>query len=210
MEKNGIAPLEIIMDTRYLEAIIFFLVLAGLVFALQKNLRDKFWYPFGTVIFPLLMGALFIFNLISYPTFNKANKWNSSRLPSNELIDLLKNSLGQPLTSWIYPLIEDHYPGRILYIPESISDSLDLSLERMKNQGRLADVIPVELNDDLTREDVDLILEIEHDRIDLNERGIYHFIIEERSPESPLLLLKFENWYFFIPEDLLPNGEDRL
>lgn len=196
------------MDSRYLEAIIFYLVLMGLVYALQKKLGDKFWIQYGTVAFPLLVGGLLIFNLIAYPTLNQGNKWNSSRLPSNELIDLLKNSLGQPISNWIYPLIEDHYPGRVLYIPESLTGSLDLSLEGMKNKGRLADVILIEFDYDLTGEEVDLILKMEYDKIDLMEGGVYHFITEENSPESPLLLLKHENRYFFIPEDLLPNGED--
>jgi hypothetical protein len=129
-------------------------------------------------------------------------------LPSNELIDLLKNSLGQPIPDWIYPLIEEHYPGRILYIPEKLASSLDLSLERLKSQGRLADVILIEYDHDLTGEEVDLIMKMDNEEIDLMEGGIYHFIREVESLESPLLLLKFENRYFFISDELLPNGEE--
>lgn len=198
------------MDIRYLEAIVFYLVVLGLFFALMRKLPEKFWIRFGAVMFPLMLAAHLIYNITSFPYINQKNKWNTRRLPSNELIDLLNNGVALSRVSWIYALIEDSYLGRTLFVPESLFASLDLSAARLKSQGGLADVIPVEFNYELTERDVDLILKMEYHDMDTMEGDIYYFITEEKHPGTPLLLLKYENKLFFIPEDLLKDVEESL
>lgn len=193
------------MDSRYLKAIFFYLIVLCLLFVLQKKLREKFWVQYGTVVFPLMIAALLLFNLLSFQTFNESNKWSTLRLPSNSLLDLMKNSLGLSRTSWMYTLIAEYYSGRTVFIPGNVMAALNLSVERMQSQGMLADVILLESDYDLTEEEVDLILKMEYEKIDTKEGPVYHFYGDDQSPGSRLLLLKFDNSYFFIPEALLPN-----
>ena len=197
------------MDSRYLKAIFFYLIVLCLLFFLQKKLREKFWVQYGRVVFPLMITALLLFNLLSFQTINESNKWSTLRLPSNSLLDLMKNSLGLSRTSWMYTLIGEYYSGRTVLIPQNVLARLGLSVERMQSQGMLADVILLESDYYLTREEVDLILRIEHGKISTKEGPFYHFFVDNKSPDSRLLLLKYENGYFFIPEDLVPAmGED--
>ena len=103
--------------------------------------------------------------------------------------------------------MEDYYQGRVLWIPENALDSLELSPERLQTQGRLARVEIRDLDDGLSDDEIARILDLEFTMID-NKSGLtYHFILQESDPDSPLLLLKEGNRLFFIPQDLLPEGE---
>jgi hypothetical protein len=97
-----------------------------------------------------------------------------------------------------------------LFIPENLLDSLELSVERLLSQGRLADVIPIELDEILTEAEVEMILGLEYVDLGTKEGNVYHFVTEEKDPNSPLLLLVHESQFFFIPEDLLTDLEGSL
>ena len=197
---------------------IYLAVLSLLVF-LVLRFREKFWKWFVPVIFPILLTALFIYNLVSFtslnqPYFNWAYQGVLRRLSSNELIDLYSTSATPLKPEWIYPFIEDYYLGRTLFIPENLMDSLDLSLERLVSQGRLAAVKIIMIDGRLAESDLEGILSLEMIDIhtnELNKNGnitreegdIYHFVTAESDPGTPLLLIRFENQLFFIPEDLL-------
>lgn len=212
------------MNPYTLVIIIIYLVVLSFVLVLSIKFRSKFWNLYGSALFPVLLAAIFIYNLVSFPSinqpyFNWAYQGVLQQLPSNELIDLFKRT---PLRAeWIYALIEDYYLGRTLFIPESELSSLELSLDSLRSQGRLANVITIESDGKLTEDEVELILGLEHvdvstREVDLNnnitatEGDIYYFITEEKDPDSPLLLLRYENQVFIIPEDLLPIPEGGL
>lgn len=193
---------------------IFLLVLIPVIF-LAIKFRNKFWKLFGSVLFPLILGALLIYNIVSYPALNWFAIFPSyqgplQRLPSNELISLYDNGSAQARTDWIYSLIEIYYPGRTLGVPDEILNSLDLSQELLKTQGRLAEVVPLDMDSDLTEAQAELIRGLELVAIKLNDGNLYYFVTEEMSPNSSLLLLKHGNQLFFVPEDLLPEKEGSL
>jgi hypothetical protein len=51
-------------------------------------------------------------------------------------------------------------------------------------------------------------LNLETTKIDTKQGVTYHFIREERSPDSPLMLLKQGNRLFFIPRDILQEMQE--
>ena len=174
------------------------------------NLHKKIRTRFGSVILQLVLGGTVIYNLIAFPSINQADPWSLQRVPSNELVDLFDMSLAPFKTSWVYSLVDTYYQGRTLLIPEEILDSLLLSVELLQTQGHLSEVVPIEIDDKLTKGDVELILGKDYVDIRTKDGETYHFITEEKDPSSPLLLLKYENQLFFIPDDLLPALEGGL
>lgn len=194
--------------------LIFYLIALSLVFTLSIVFRRRFWYLFGRVL-PIIFIAHFLLNMLLFPAINQAHihpayEGYLHRLPSNELIDLLYNSTSPSRIGWVYPLVEDYYIGRTLLIPNSILDSLDLSLERLRSQGRLADVIITDFRYELTDGDVDQVLDMDFIDLDTKQGDVYYFVMERNDPNAPLVLLRSENQLFFIPEDLLPGGEGDL
>jgi len=214
------------MDSQNLVIIGIYLTVLSLLLFLSIRYREKFWTRFGSVLFPILLAVLFIYNLISFPAINQpysnwAYQGRLQRLPSSELLDLFETSATPLRADWIYALVEDYYLGRTLLIPENIIDSLDLSLEGLLSQGRLADVEIIEFEKKLTADEVKKVLGMRYvdmptrevdskNNITTREGDVYYFILEEVDPNSPLLLLKHENQLFFIPEDLLPDLEGSL
>lgn len=173
---------------------------------LHKKLRDRI----GPVILQLILAGTVIYNLISFSSINQADPWRLQRLPSNELVDLVDSSLAPFKTIWIYPLIDIYCQGRTLLIPEGFLDSLNLSAELLQSQGLLADVRPIKSGGELTEGEVELILGMDQIDIRTKEGETYHFIMEEKDPSAPLLLLRYENQLFFIPKDLQPESGSGL
>lgn len=187
------------------------LVLIPVLILAFKN-REKFWKLFGSVLFPLILGTLLFYNIVSYPSLNwfaifPSRQGPFQRLPSNGLISLFDNGSAQARAGWVYSLIEIYYQGKTLGVPDEIMKSLNLSQELLKTQGRLVDVVPLEMENELTEGQAELILGMDSVSIKLDDGNIYHFVLEEMDPNSYLLLLKYGNQLFFLPEDLLPLGE---
>ena len=198
------------MDIWNLESIIIYLAILSLLVIVLYIFRAKI-NPRSVSIITLALSLVIIsYNLISFPSFIQANEWKVQLLPSNEFIDLFENSLSPTRISWVYPLIEDHYLGRTLLIPESLVDTLELSLERLVSQAQLADVKLIDSVLNITERDLGLIMGLESVFF-LNEKTnqSYYFVTEENDPNAPLLLLRYENQFFFIPEDLLPVQGDK-
>ena len=192
-----------------LQSILIYLVILSFLVIVLFLFRTKI-KPRFVSMFTLIQSIMVIcYNLISFPFFLQENDWKMQPLPSNELIDLYENSLSPTRTSWIYPLIEDHYRGRTLLIPKSFVDSLDLSLERLVSQAQLADVKLIDFVLTLMEKDLNAIKDLDS-AFFLNEKTnqSFYFVLEEKDPAAPLLLLRHENQIFFIPEDLLPGGEE--
>ena len=212
------------MDLGNREIILIYALSLSIVIALSIIFREKFWHRFGSWLFPILLGVLIIFNLFSFPAinqpyFNWAYQGHLQRLPSNQLIDLFQTS-GSPLRAdWIYPFVEDYYQGRKLLIPENLTDSLELNQERLLSQSRLAVVETIAFNGELTKDEVEMLLDLETVSIPtrvLNSEGnitkeqgdVYHFVLGEKDASVPVLLLKHENQFFFVPLDHVPEKED--
>jgi len=194
--------------------LLIFLAILGLVTLLAFKFREKFWKLFGSVL-PLILGALFIYNILSYPSLNwfvifPSYQGPFQRLPSNELISLYDVGSAEARIGWIYSLIEIYYPGKTLGVPEEVLDSLDLSPELLVTQGRLADVVTLEFDSELNDDQADQILGMEAVSIRLDDGNLYHFLTGETDPKSYLLLLKHGNQIFFVPEGLLPDEEVNL
>ena len=190
------------------------LVLSPVLFLAMKY-RAKFWKLFGSALFPLILGVLLVYNIVSYPSLNWFAIFPSyqgplQRLPSNELISLYEHGSAQARVAWIYSLVEIYYPGKILGVPDGLMDSLNLSGELLRTQGRLAGLVAVEVEHNLTENQAEGILAMEKDSIRMDDGNLYHFITEEKDPEATLLLLQRGNELFFIPEDLLPGKEGGL
>ena len=191
--------------------LVCYLAVLILVLAFSIKFRDRFWRVLSAV-YPLILIAYLLFNGLTFRLINQnhihpAYQGHLERLPTNELIDLFITSTSPSRASWIYLLVEDYYQGRVLWIPENALDSLELSPERLQTQGRLARVEIRDLDDGLSDDEIARILDLEFTMID-NKSGLtYHFILQESDPDSPLLLLKEGNRLFFIPQDLLPEGE---
>lgn len=214
------------MDLGNLEIILIYTISLSILFALSIILRGKFWHRFGALVFPILLGGVIIFNLLSFPAvnqpyFNWAYQGRLQRLPSNQLIDLFKTSQTPLRADWIYPFIADYYPGRTLLIPENLLDSLELSLDQLDSQGQLAAVEVIEFNGVLEESQAEIIQEWEmavvptreldsDGNITREEGDSYHFFREEEDTEAALLLLRYDDQLFFIPEDLLPAAEEDL
>ena len=197
------------MEIWNLKSITIYLAVLSLVFVLLVIFRKKIPDRFGSTFFLILYPILIIYNLISFPTFTKANEWNPMPLPSNELVDLFKYSLSPSRTSWIYPLIENYYVGRTLLVSGELLDSFELSQDRLLSQGRLESVNLIDYEISLTSGDLDLILDLESIYfLNVKKNQDYYFVLEEQDPSSPLLLLRYENQLFFIPQDLLPDREE--
>ena len=192
-----------------------YLVILGLVLFLAIRFRRRFQKLFGSTLFPLILGVLLIYNIISYPTLSwfvifPSYQGSLQRLPSNELISLYDNGSAQARTAWIYSLVEIYYQGMRLGVPAGLLNSLDLSAELLQTQGRLAEVVQLEFENDLTIDQVDLILAMEFVSIRLDDGNIYYFVTEETDSDSSLLLLKLGNQLIFVPKDLLPEREMSL
>lgn len=198
------------MKVIVLEIISFIVVLMSIVIPLMIKLQDKFWFRFGTVMLPLILVSTLIYNLISFPSTDRAGIWSLQRLPSNELIDLFDESTTPIKTAWLYPLIDSYYQSRTLIISDSLLGSLNLSVELLQTQGHLADIKIIDLDTRLSEGDVELILGMEIVDLRMVNGHVYHFVTEELDPGSPLLLLRHEKQLFFIPEDLLPDPEGSL
>jgi hypothetical protein len=162
------------------------------------------------VILLLLLGGNFIFNLASFSSINSADLWSLKRLSSNELIELYQASSAPLRTEWIYPVIEDLYGGSTLYIPADMLDSLDFSVELLKIRGHLSEVVPSEIDGELTEGEVELIQAMEYSDLKTKDGKTYHFIIGRKGSSAPLLLLYYDNQLFFIPEDLHQEIEGSL
>jgi hypothetical protein len=214
------------MDQQYLAIICIYLVVLSLLLFLSMKYREKFWDRFRSLLFPIIMAALLFYNLVAFPFinqpyFNWAYRGRLQRLPSNELLDLVETNDTPLKPEWIYTFIANLYQGKTLLIPGSLIDNLDLSLENLLHQGRLAAVKTIEKKGDLTEAEIGSILDMDLVKIptkkidDLGnvtkEDGyIYYFIQEEKNPKAPLLLLRNQNQLFFIPEDLLSGLEGGL
>ncbi len=186
---------------------IIFLIVLSIVVIHTTILRNKVWIRLGTMLFPLILVANIIYNFYSFDQINKSKEWHLQRLPSNELIDLIEMMPTPIKTRWIYPLIGEFYPGRTLSIPLKLLDSLDLSLELLQSQGRLAYVKTIEHDKKLTEHEVEMFLRMKYVELYFVNGETYHFITEEMGPNSPLLILKHESQIFIIPEDLLLESE---
>jgi len=186
---------------------IIFLIVLSIVVIHTTILRNKLWIRFGTMLFPLILVANIIYNFYSFDQINKSKEWQLQRLPSNELIDLIEMMPTLIKKPWIYPLIGEYYPGRTLSITLNLLDPLDLSLELLQSQGRLAYVKTIEHDKKLTEHEVEMFLRMKYVELFLENGETYHFITEEMGPNSPLLILKHESQIFIIPEDLLPESE---
>ncbi len=161
------------------------------------------------------LGRYLIYNILSYPTLNwfvifPSYQGTFQRLPSNQLISLYDHGSAQARAAWIYSLVEIYYPGKTLGVPDGLMDSLNLSGELLRTQGRLAGLVAVEIDHNLTEDQAGGILAMKRDSIRMDDGNLYHFITEEKDPESTLLLLQRGNELFFIPEDLLPGKEGGL
>jgi hypothetical protein len=166
-------------------------------------------------VFPFLLTALVLVNLISFPFINQNHihptyKGHLERLPSNKLIDLLENSVSPPRKVWIYALVEDYYQGRVLLISNDISSSLDLSLERLKVQGQLADVRTSLYQVKPSADAMKHVLSMEYFDLNTIDGGVFTFVTGGADSTSPLLLFMYEDQYYFVPEDLLPDMEGNL
>ena len=195
----------------------FFIYVACCALALfvLVKFKKRLWTLFCSVLFPLILISQFTYNVISSPSLDlftifPYNQGRLERLPSNELIDLLDHGTAQSRTVWICPLIELYYQGRTLLIPDDVLDSLDISRELLQTLGQLAEVVPVDLDRKLTENEVEMILDLEGDKILMNDGNLYHFVTGGVDQKSPLLLLKYENQLFFIPGDLLSDWESSL
>lgn len=210
------------MDERNVVIMAAFLVVLSLVLLLAILFRKKFWGLIGSV-FPYLLAGIFLINLVAFqsinrPYFNWAYQGVIQRLPSNELVDLYATS-GTPIKPrWIYPVIETYYQGRTLIIPENLVESLDLSLDLLETQGQLEEVDLVVEDWDLSPADLDVIMALDPDRIQtqkLDSNGnvtqeagdIYHFVSVDTVSQTPLVLLRYQNKLFFLPESILQDLE---
>ena len=210
--------IEGLMDVQNIVFIVAFLAALSLLLLLAILFRKKFWTLFGPVL-PYLLVGIFLFNLISFqminrPYFNWAYQGVIQRLPSNGLIDLYVTS-GTPIKPrWIYTVIETYYQGRSLIIPEDLVESLDLSLDLLKSQAQLIDVDLVQGDWDISPADLEVIMALDPDMIQtqkLNSKGnvtqelgdIYHFVEDPADSQSALVLLRFDNKLFFVPESVL-------
>lgn len=197
------------MEVWNLKSITIYLAVLSIFIVLLVIFRKKIPHRFGSALFLLLSPILILYNLISFPAFLKSAEWNPQPLPSNELLDLFENSLSPTRTSWIYPLIEDYYLGRTLLVSEVLLDSVGLSRERLLGQGRLERVKLIDDEINITSGDLDQILDFESvSYLNAKTNQSYYFVLEEKDPGVPLLLLRHDNQLFFIPEDLLPGGEE--
>jgi hypothetical protein len=192
-----------------------YLAILCVVLFLAIRFRRRFQKLFGSTLFPLILGILIVYNIISYPSLNwfvifPSYQGPFQRLPSNELISLYDAGSAKAQIEWIYSLIEIYYPGKTLGVPKEVLGSLDLSAELLQTQGRLAEVVPLEFDSDLTVDQVDLILAMEFVSIRLDDGNIYYFVTEETDSDSYLLLLKHGNQLIFVPKDLLPEREMSL
>ena len=210
------------MDVINLILIVSFLALLSLFLFLAFRFRDKFWRLYGLML-PFLLGGIFLFNLISFgfinrPYFNWAYLGVLQQLPSNELVDLYATS-GTPIKPrWIYAVIENYYQGQSLSIPRDVLESLDLPLESIQDQAQLSDVKIIEGDWNLSEDDLELILDLEPGKVQtqiLDEKGnvtreagdTYYFVVDPADPLSPLVLLRFEDQLFFLPESILQELE---
>jgi len=189
-----------------------YLIILIMALAVSLKFREKFWKIFCSV-FPLILLCHILFNFITFRSINQnhihpAYQGHLERLPSNELIDLFVTSTSPSRASWIYLLVEDYYQGQTLWIPESIIDSLDLSPERLHSQGRLADVKILDIENELSEDEIDKILSMEYAEIYTKEGVTYHFIREERDSKSPLLILQQDDRLFFFPQGLLQEKNE--
>ena len=189
-----------------------YLAILSVVLFLAIRFRSRFQKLFGSTLFPLILGTLVVYNIISFPSLNwfvifPSYQGPFQRLPSNELISLYEVGSAKARTGWIYTLIEIYYPGMRLDVSEEVLNSLDLSPELLLTQGRLADVSLIESDGELTADQVELILDMRPVSVNMDDGNLYHFLTGEMDPNSSLLLLKHGNQLFFIPEDLLPEEE---
>ena len=170
--------------------------------------RTRFWI--FIVMVPLVLGGNLIFNLVSFSSINTADLWSLERVPSNELIDLYKASSAPLRTEWIYPIIEDFYDGGTLYIPADMMDSLDLSLELLQTRGRLIEVISLESSLELSERDIESVLSMENDVISTKNGDVYHFMRMGDEAGGSVVLIEYENQFFFIPAELLSDLDGGL
>ncbi len=198
------------MAVQELKFVYIVLAIIGILISLLIKIWFKSWYRFGIILIPLILVGNIITNLIWFPAINQGDRWQLQRLPSNELIDLYNTSITPFKAGWIYSLVELYYQGRTLLIPDDVLDSLDISRELLQTQGQLAEVVPVDLDRKLTENEVEMILDLEGDKILMNDGNLYHFVTGGVDQKSPLLLLKYENQLFFIPGDLLSDWESSL
>ena len=210
------------MDEKNVVIIAAFLAVLSLILLLGILFRKKFWSLYSSLL-PYLLAGIFLINLpafqfINRPYFNWAYEGVIQRLPSNQLVDLYVTS-GTPIKpKWIYSVIETYYKGKSLIIPENLVESLDLSIELLESQAQLADVTLVEEDWDISAEDMELILALDPDMIQtqkLDTKGnvtrevgnIYHFVSIDALSQTPLVLLRYQNKLFFLPESILLNLE---
>ena len=198
------------MAVQELKFVYIVLAIIGILISLLIKIWFKSWYRFGIILIPLILVGNIITNLIWFPAINQGDRWQLQRLPSNELIDLYNTSITPFKAGLIYSLVELYYQGRTLLIPDDVLDSLDISRELLQTQGQLAEVVPVDLDRKLTEREVEMILDLEGDKILMNDGNLYHFVTGGMDQKSPLLLLKYENQLFFIPGDLLSDWESSL
>lgn len=209
------------MDVNNLIFIVGFVVLFSLIFFLSIRFRDRFWGLFGTVL-PFLLGGIFLFNLISFefrnrPYFNWAYEGVLQRLPSDGMVDLYASS-GTPIKpQWIYIVIETYYQGKTLTIPETLVEGLELSIDLLESQAQLDEVVLVKAPGYLSPADLEEIMALDQDKIQtqkLDSKGnvtreagdIYHFI-DAVDPQEALVLLRYQDSLFFVPESVLPELE---
>jgi hypothetical protein len=195
--------------------ILIYSIVLILVLFLSLKFRDKFWFLFSAVLFPLISLALITYNLVRFPAFNRVDippyfQARLQRLSSKDLIELFDNSITKARSGWIYTLVEIYYQGRTLLIPEDYMEFIELSLEKLQAQGRLIDVQTIELNYVLTESRIELIQELDFSSLSTREGDLFYFVTQEKDQNSPLLLLKYGDMLIFIPQDLLPENEGDL
>ena len=195
--------------------LLFYLILLALVLILSIRFRNKYWSLFGSVLFPLILIVLITYNLVMFPAFNRIDvppyfQARLQQLSSKDLIDLFDKSITKARSAWIYTLVEIYYQGRVLLIPIDQLDSLGLSMERLQDQGRLMDIRMIDTDFSLTEGEVELILSLDHADLSTKEGDYFHFVTQVKDPAASLLLIKYENQLFFIPEDLLPVIKEDL
>jgi hypothetical protein len=183
------------------------LFLISILLVLSALFYNRFTVRLSSLLFPLLLLVCVGLNLRSFGDIDQRDRWHLQRLPTNNLIDLLRASHDKLSTRPVYVLFEDHFKGRTLASPPDLLDDVGLSPELLQSWGELAEVKTLVYDSNLSAQEVSILFDLQHIEQEVQGGNKYIFITESSDTSDLLLITRYEKQIFIVPLSLLPDSE---
>lgn len=182
------------------------LFLAGGFLSLYALSFNRFVVRLTALLFSLLLIACIMLNLVWYSKTVYGSWWGLERRSSNSLADLIYAS-GRLDDFLVYTIIHDYYKEKTLIVSPGALDEAGLESDRLQNWGRLANIETQSYQPNLTEQEAQELLQLNHIEIELENGEPYFFIIESLETIDTVKLVNYKDQKFIVPNTLLSVGK---